>query len=102
MVDEYELGIERRGDFHQQAAQLFGFRLVEAGPRLVHENDLGPADQRLGDLNHAALEQIELAAKHVAALAQPDEVEGNRNLAPSAGVIGRDMIGDRLDVFHAQ
>ena len=77
-----------------------GFDFVEARTRLVHENDLRPADQGLGDLDHAAFEQIKLTAKHSAAFAQADEIERRSDLAPGAGVVGRDMVGDGLNIFH--
>ena len=83
MVDEHELAIERRRNFHQQPAEPLGFDLVQPRAGLIHEDDLGPADQGLGDFDHAAFEQIELTAERIAPFAKTDETRAPRR--PRAG-----------------
>ena len=90
------------GNLDQEPAEPVGLLLVQSGPRLIQQDDLRLADQRLADLDHAAFEKIEPTAENVAPVAEADEIQRQVDLPASAGAVARDVVGDGLDIFHCR
>lgn len=76
-----------RTDVRQQGAEVDAFLRVEADGGLVDDEQLGVAEQRLGDADapfHAAGQPLELASGDVG---EADFVEQRRDLAAAVGTV---------------